>query len=488
MLSEPVKQMKDRFTELNDPPMAKVVEAVANRSWYSKCAASVSMYSLKLIGGDNGEDILCTVNYWHPAGHNLSLPPVNDMLDSYELHWRLNGRHDSETGLTLTQIMEKLDDMFSNNGEKYFRNQGGDGPKISTDMPTSDSSADEPTELTALDNLDLQNMAMPAALSTAGLASWKARYLLGAIPSLCMDRRLKIIDTNESFCRLFGCDPPVVGMYFTQFFAASFGESERAQLFHSVLSRATGYSWHGRVEKTDKGRPSIMARAWVLPVDTPGSEPPQMYSAVCVDITDEYRVFLKDTLMSLLSAARLKEGGNHHERVNRYAKSIAAVLVDRSERHLIDWEFVERIGVVAALHDIGKLGTPDDILYKAGPLKDWEWEVMKLHTVNGAYILSTYPDAMAREIALRHHEKWDGTGYPNGLCQDLIPLSARIVALADSYDALRMCVSYRAAFTHERAMEIIVPERGTHFDPYLIDLFVETSETFRRIYGELSDS
>ncbi|MGO9310823.1 MAG: HD-GYP domain-containing protein, partial [Spirochaetia bacterium] len=131
---------------------------------------------------------------------------------------------------------------------------------------------------------------------------------------------------------------------------------------------------------------------------------------------------------------------------------------------------------------------PDDILNKAGPLTDWERDVMKQHTTNGAYILSAYPNPMAREIALRHHEKWDGTGYPHGLGQDLIPLSARIVAIADVYDALRMRRNYKEAYTHEQTMENITAERGTHFDPSLIDRFVEIADMYKEIFATMADA
>jgi putative two-component system response regulator len=142
---------------------------------------------------------------------------------------------------------------------------------------------------------------------------------------------------------------------------------------------------------------------------------------------------------------------------------------------------------VAALHDVGKIGTPDDILNKAGKLEAWEWNVMKQHTTNGAFILSTYPHPMAGEIALRHHERWDGSGYPHGLGQDLIPISARIVAIADVYDALRMRRAYKEAHTHEQVMEEMIGESGTHFDPFLITRFRAIAESFRSIFTELAD-
>jgi response regulator RpfG family c-di-GMP phosphodiesterase len=181
--------------------------------------------------------------------------------------------------------------------------------------------------------------------------------------------------------------------------------------------------------------------------------------------------------------------GNHIERVNRYARVLAgSLLLDHLQWPAVDRQFVESIGQVAALHDLGKIGTPDDILNKAGPLEAWEWDVMKQHTTNGAYILSTYPNPMAREIALRHHEKWNGTGYPHALSGDLIPLSARIVAFADVYDALRMRRTYKEAYPHRKAVQIIERERGTHFDPDLFERFLTVADSFDEIFTELADS
>jgi HD-GYP domain-containing protein (c-di-GMP phosphodiesterase class II) len=136
---------------------------------------------------------------------------------------------------------------------------------------------------------------------------------------------------------------------------------------------------------------------------------------------------------------------------------------------------------------VGKIGTPDDILNKAGPLEPWEWDTMKQHTINGAYILSNYPQPMAREIAFHHHERWDGTGYPHGLMESLIPLSARIVAFADVYDALRMRRSYKEPYAHPQAVEAMVAESGTHFDPRLAQLFGTLSDRFEQTYTGLGD-
>jgi putative two-component system response regulator len=360
-------------------------------------------------------------------------------------------------------------------------------------MSTGDDprpAAEEPAELEMMEEPGPEELAAGPALSAAEFATWKVCYLNEAIPSLYMDRSLKIMHANESFCRIYGCEPGVAGLYFTQVFAPSFDAAKSAELFRSILSPATGYAWHGKVERIGMERLLMVSKVWVLPLTDVAGAPPKAYSAVCLDMTDEHRHLLQSTFTSLLGAARLKDNdtGNHIERVNRYSKSMAADLMDRLGAPPVDREFVESIGLVAALHDVGKIGTPDDILNKAGQLEAWEWDVMKQHTTNGAYILSTYPNPMAREIALRHHERWDGTGYPHGLGQDLIPLSARIVAVADVYDALRMRRNYKVAYTHEQSMENITAERGTHFDPYLVDRFVETADTFRGIFSEMADS
>ena len=139
------------------------------------------------------------------------------------------------------------------------------------------------------------------------------------------------------------------------------------------------------------------------------------------------------------------------------------------------------------MHDVGKIGTPDDILNKEGPLDEREWLIMKEHTKNGAFILSTYPNPMAKQIALFHHEKWDGTGYPYQLSETMIPLPARIVSIADVYDALRMERSYKKSFSHQEASEIIIKNRGIHFDPALVDLFIENKDSFNSIFDSLVD-
>jgi HD-GYP domain-containing protein (c-di-GMP phosphodiesterase class II) len=330
----------------------------------------------------------------------------------------------------------------------------------------------------------------PDLLSSVECGQWRTSAFNDQVPSLFLDKRLKILLANDSFCRLFGCRSQPSGIYFTQFFAPFFNEKKSSELFRAIISKESGYTWSGRVERIGMDQLMTISKVWVVPILSQASPTPRAYGVFCLDMTVEYRQLLQDTFSSLLGAARLKDNdtGNHIERVNRYARTLAEHLLGRPQWPEVDRQFVESIGQVSALHDIGKIGTPDDILNKAGPLEAWERTVMKQHTTNGYIILSTYPNPIARDIALRHHEWWDGTGYPYELVGDLIPLSARLVAFADVYDALRMPRSYKEAFTHERAVKIIDDENGSHFDPSLLEPFHAVADEFDRIFSELGDS
>lgn len=186
--------------------------------------------------------------------------------------------------------------------------------------------------------------------------------------------------------------------------------------------------------------------------------------------------------MARLAESRDPDTGAHLERVRAYSRLIARNL-GRQEpyRQEIDPEFVRLIYLTSPLHDIGKVGIPDSVLLKPDRLTDREYEIMKTHTTIGAETLDAaarqFPGIrflrMAREIALTHHERYDGTGYPDGLSGDDIPLSGRIVALADVYDALTTRRVYKEAYSHDVARAIILPERGRQFDPAVIDAFLE---------------
>jgi putative two-component system response regulator len=217
--------------------------------------------------------------------------------------------------------------------------------------------------------------------------------------------------------------------------------------------------------------------------------PPIAYACIFDNISEEYKQILKITFMSLLEASKLKDNdtGRHIDRVNTYSKVLAVTLYGDPRYEQVNHEFIEDISFLAGMHDVGKIGTPDDILNKPSSLNEWEREIMKEHTKNGAFILSTYPNPMAKEIALYHHEHWDGSGYPYGWMKEMIPLSARIVAVADYYDALRMDRNYKKAVTHEQAVQKMIEEKGKYFDPFLIDRFLLIEGEFEKIFNELKD-
>ncbi len=200
--------------------------------------------------------------------------------------------------------------------------------------------------------------------------------------------------------------------------------------------------------------------------------------------------------LAKLAESRDEDTGTHLERIREYSKVLATELMSWPKfENVVDAQFVELIYMTSPLHDVGKVGIPDSVLLKPGKLTPDEFEVMKRHTLIGGDTLNAsaqaHPEAsflkMALDITLKHHERWDGTGYPFQLKGEEIPLSARIVAVADVYDALTTKRVYKPAFTHETAAEIITKSRGTHFDPDLVDAFANVEDQMRRIRFELDD-
>jgi len=188
------------------------------------------------------------------------------------------------------------------------------------------------------------------------------------------------------------------------------------------------------------------------------------------------------------------ETGLHLERMRSYAYFLAEKLSLTNEyKNIIDNKFKREIYNFSPLHDIGKVGIPDKILLKNDKLTKDEFEIMKSHTIIGANILFDMEKRLSKkgrhfyktgiEIAKYHHEKYDGTGYPEGLKSDGIPLSARIVAIADVFDALTSERPYKKAFSLEKSFEIIESEAGKHFDPLIVDIFLKNSSEVIGIYN-----
>ena len=170
--------------------------------------------------------------------------------------------------------------------------------------------------------------------------------------------------------------------------------------------------------------------------------------------------------------------GSHIHRISKYCEIIAKRITD-------DEHFIREITYFSSLHDIGKVAIPDSILKKPGKLTDEEMEIMKTHVTKGYEIIKKNNlSDIANNIILYHHERYDGRGYVKGLKGKDIPIEARIVAIADVYDALRMDRCYKKGFSHLKAMEIIISEKGNHFDPKLVDILVDVNEEIDKIFSE----
>jgi len=203
------------------------------------------------------------------------------------------------------------------------------------------------------------------------------------------------------------------------------------------------------------------------------------------------------TAMASLAETRDNETGNHIRRTQHYVAALARQLQNHPRfRAVLTDANIDLLFKSAPLHDIGKVGVPDRILLKPGKLDPEEFEVMKLHTVYGRdtiIAVETYLGesneflTFAREIAYSHQEKWDGSGYPQGLRGEAIPISARLMAVADVYDALISKRIYKPAFSHEKAKSMMSKGRGTHFDPDVLDAFFVIEDRFRAIAERYRD-
>jgi HD-GYP domain-containing protein (c-di-GMP phosphodiesterase class II) len=211
-------------------------------------------------------------------------------------------------------------------------------------------------------------------------------------------------------------------------------------------------------------------------------------AATAVENTQLYsdlRTAAQDTIFRLASAAEYKDQDtrNHLERMSRYCAILAQEIGMSSE-----WS--ESLRLAAPMHDIGKLGVPDAILKKPGKLTEEEWKEMKKHPLYGADILKGADNELLRmseKVAIAHHEKWDGSGYPYGLKGEQIPLEGRIVALADVFDALTSKRCYKPAFALEESLGIIREGAGVHFDPTLVEAFLRAVPRVKQVMETFMD-
>jgi putative two-component system response regulator len=202
------------------------------------------------------------------------------------------------------------------------------------------------------------------------------------------------------------------------------------------------------------------------------------------DLHDSYL----ETILTMMRAAehRDEETGTHVVRISHYSRRLAGFLG-------LDAVFVERIFIASPMHDIGKIGIPDSVLLKASGLDPAEWAVMKCHATMGASILGSSNSPylqMGAEIALNHHERWDGSGYPVGAAGEAIPLSARVMSIGDVYDALRSKRPYKPGLPHLKAVDIITNGDGRtspkHFDPQVLAAFEANQGSFREVFDTMT--
>ncbi|MBD2189866.1 response regulator [Pseudanabaena mucicola] len=202
-------------------------------------------------------------------------------------------------------------------------------------------------------------------------------------------------------------------------------------------------------------------------------------------------------MMASLAETRDNETGNHIRRTQNYVRILAENLKNHPRfQHFLTENHINMLYKSAPLHDIGKVGIPDRILLKPDKLTYEEFEIMKTHTTLGRDAITSAERNLgmnvtflqiAKEIAYSHQEKWNGTGYPEGLAGDAIPISARLMALADVYDALISRRVYKAPMSHEQAVSIIMEGKNSHFDPDIVDAFMEINQEFRAIAQQFVD-
>jgi putative two-component system response regulator len=202
--------------------------------------------------------------------------------------------------------------------------------------------------------------------------------------------------------------------------------------------------------------------------------------------------------MASLAETRDSDTGNHIRRTQQYVKVLAEKVRDNPRfSHFLNDKNIEMLFKSAPLHDIGKVGIPDKILLKPGKFTDEEFEIMKTHTTLGRNAILQAEKELgievpflkfAKEIAYYHQEKWDGSGYPMGLAGNDIPISARLMAVADVYDALISRRVYKTGMPHEKAVQIIGEGKNTHFDPDIVDAFIELQDEFKAIAARFVDS
>ena len=320
------------------------------------------------------------------------------------------------------------------------------------------------------------------------------RQIVNLVPDLiyAVDSDGRILLANQALAQAFGKNvDQLCGMLVTDADPNPSQGRETLENCKRAISRNAPSFVPERFIQDAHGRKRIMQSTSIPYVAADTGKPAIL--GISVDITDRTRLqqeLMRSRHAVIFSLARLAESrddetGQHLQRICKFTKILALKLSETDPE--IDEDWVHTVSITAALHDIGKVGIPDAVLLKPGPLTDEERQVMRKHTYIGGDTLleikQRWQDDLfivtAAQIALSHHEKWDGSGYPYETKGDNIPLPARLVALADVYDALTSKRVYKEAMSYEEARDIITKGSGSHFDPAIVEAFLAVETQFR---------
>lgn len=315
-------------------------------------------------------------------------------------------------------------------------------------------------------------------------------------PVVITDKEGKIQEINPAFTAFYGYEqhevagqnPRILNPGRQTYYKLGYDEPQYESLFKNLWEDAADPakgSWEGILVNRKKDESLIWVKLVVKGIFDSSGHLVNMI-ALPIDISPQIilerqsKIELYRTIAGL-SELRDNETGNHMRRVGIFARHLAKRL-GQSQK------FCQDIELFAPMHDIGKVGITDSILLAPRRLNPEEFEIMKQHTQLGHNIVAGNAEMrMAADITLHHHERWDGTGYPYGLAGTAIPLSARITSLVDVYDALRSERPYKEGWEHQRVVQEIRSGSGTHFDPELVELFLQLEKVFETVYRELKD-
>jgi transcriptional regulator with XRE-family HTH domain len=323
---------------------------------------------------------------------------------------------------------------------------------------------------------------------------------IGNAPALMLDKNLHITWVNEKFIKIFGKKSKLIGtrlleapddLPVLEYIDDDTSTIDEDTAYNKDIIPA--YSKTGSfVSKNSASSPALLHNIILIPIynsykSHEDMDMPQGYAGIFININQQNKYAIDNIFSKLAEISLLKENSSFIKikRIRKCIEIFSKELSGLPEYPEIDEEYIEDLIFFAPMHDIGKIGIPDDILNKQNKLEEWECELVKEHTINGAYILSAYPNTMGKEIALQHHERFDGTGYPYGLSGTTIALSARITSICITYDALITQRPYRDANTHDEVISIIEQEKGLYFDPFLVDKFLGLHEKIKDIYSDL---